>query len=60
MLRGLFPGGMCDLPEEELAEYLLWTEYALARSKAAERAVRIRAPAALTAPREPEPEPLPA
>ncbi len=46
---------MCDLPEEELAEYLLWAEYASARAKAKERVVPIRSDSALTSRSEPEP-----
>lgn len=45
---------MCDLPEEELAEYLLWLEQAEARARTAARPGR--APARWD--RESPPEPL--
>lgn len=45
---------MCDLPEEELAEYLLWLERAEARARTAARPAR--SPARLD--RESPPEPV--
>jgi hypothetical protein len=49
---------MCDLPEEELAEYLRWLEAAEAR--AAERSRGSRSRAVRAVPHAPDPEFVPA
>ena len=46
---------MCDLPEEELAEYLLWLEYAASRGKIGVASPRARTTVPLSAVEPSEP-----
>lgn len=45
--RRLFGESMCDFPEEELAEYLLWLEVARARARTVPARIQSERPSAV-------------
>jgi hypothetical protein len=51
---------MCDVPEEEWAEYLLWRERAISRVETKAIALRIRESWTIKTGQESEPLPTPA
>jgi hypothetical protein len=57
MLLHSLPDAMCDLPEEELAEYLLWRERSSSPTEARTRSMRLRARETLL-PTAVDPEPV--